>query len=44
VSELWTVSRSASKLSGMITPGQTLENPVTGERFTFTHTSATTAG
>ena len=28
----------------MITPGQTLENPVTGERFTFTHTAATTAG
>src|SRR5918996_6210132 len=27
-----------------ITPGQTLENPVTGERFTFTHTSATTDG
>ena len=28
----------------MITPGQTLENPVTGERFTFTDTAATTAG
>jgi len=28
----------------MITPGQTLENPVTGERFTFTHTAATTDG
>jgi quercetin dioxygenase-like cupin family protein len=27
-----------------ITPGQTLENPVTGERFTFTHTAATTNG
>ena len=27
-----------------ITPGQTLENPVTGERFTFTHTSASTGG
>jgi quercetin dioxygenase-like cupin family protein len=27
-----------------ITPGQTLENPVTGERFTFTHTAATTEG
>ena len=27
-----------------ILPGQTLENPVTGERFTFTHTSATTGG
>jgi quercetin dioxygenase-like cupin family protein len=29
---------------GMITPGQSLENPVTGERFTFTHTAATTNG
>src|SRR3954453_14945743 len=29
---------------GMITPGQTLENPVTGERFTFTDTAATTEG
>jgi quercetin dioxygenase-like cupin family protein len=28
----------------MITPGQTLENPVTGERFTFTATAATTGG
>jgi quercetin dioxygenase-like cupin family protein len=28
----------------MITLGQTLENPVTGERFTFTHTAATTGG
>lgn len=28
----------------MITPGQTLENPVTGERFTFTQTAATTDG
>jgi quercetin dioxygenase-like cupin family protein len=27
-----------------ITPGQTLENPVTGERFTFTATAATTDG
>ena len=27
-----------------MTPGQTLENPVTGERFTFTHTSAGTGG
>jgi quercetin dioxygenase-like cupin family protein len=27
-----------------IAPGQTLENPVTGERFTFTHTAATTDG
>ena len=29
---------------GMITPGQTLENPVTGERFTFIHTAASTGG
>ena len=28
----------------MINPGQTLENPVTGERFTFTHTAASTDG
>jgi len=27
-----------------ILPGQTLENPVTGERFTFTHTAASTNG
>ena len=29
---------------GMISPGQTIENPVTGERFTFTHTAASTDG
>src|SRR3954454_8328874 len=28
----------------MITPGQTLENPVTGERFRFTHTAASSGG
>jgi hypothetical protein len=28
----------------MITPGQTLENPVTGERFMFTDTAASTNG
>ena len=28
----------------MISPGQTIENPVTGERFTFSHTSAVTGG
>jgi quercetin dioxygenase-like cupin family protein len=28
----------------MISPGQTLENPVTGERFTFTDTAATSGG
>ncbi len=27
-----------------IKPGQTVENPVTGERFTFTHTAASTGG
>ena len=27
-----------------IQPGDTLENPVTGERFTFTHTAASTDG
>jgi quercetin dioxygenase-like cupin family protein len=28
----------------MIAPGQTVENPVTGERFTFTDTAASTGG
>jgi quercetin dioxygenase-like cupin family protein len=28
----------------MIKPGDTLENPVTGERFTFVHTAASTGG
>ena len=28
----------------MIKPGDTLSNPVTGERFTFTHTAASTGG
>ena len=28
----------------MISPGQTVENPVTGERFTFTDTAASTGG
>jgi quercetin dioxygenase-like cupin family protein len=28
----------------MISPGQTLENPVTGERFTFTDTTTSTGG
>jgi quercetin dioxygenase-like cupin family protein len=28
----------------MISPGQTLENPVTGERFSFTHTTGSTGG
>src|SRR4030088_1001911 len=30
--------------TSMITPGQTLENPITGERFTFTQTAASTNG
>ncbi len=38
-------SLTMSEFTGcMITPGQTLENPVTGERFTFTHTAASTGG
>ena len=28
----------------MIKPGDTIENPVTGERFTFTHTAGSTGG
>jgi quercetin dioxygenase-like cupin family protein len=28
----------------VVAPAQTLENPITGERFTFTHTAATTDG
>ena len=36
--------RAARLGAAMITPGQTLENPVTGERFTFTHTAASTGG
>ena len=28
----------------VVAPGQTLENPITGERFTFTNTAATTDG
>jgi quercetin dioxygenase-like cupin family protein len=28
----------------VVEPGQTLANPVTGERFTFTHTAASTGG
>src|SRR4051812_48919256 len=37
-------STSTTERSTMISPGQTLENPVTGERFTFTHTAAGTGG
>jgi quercetin dioxygenase-like cupin family protein len=33
-----------AKEATMIQPGQTLENPVTGERFTFRETAATTGG
>jgi quercetin dioxygenase-like cupin family protein len=35
---------TAIERTTMITPGQTLENPVTGERFTFTDTAASTGG
>jgi mannose-6-phosphate isomerase-like protein (cupin superfamily) len=35
---------TSTERSTMITPGQTLENPVTGERFTFIETAATTDG
>ena len=38
------VQRWRRKTGAMITPGTTLENPVTGERFTFTHTAASTDG
>jgi quercetin dioxygenase-like cupin family protein len=37
-------NRALIKEPTMITPGQTLENRVTGERFTFTETAATTDG
>jgi quercetin dioxygenase-like cupin family protein len=37
-------SNPAPQEPAMISPGQTLENPVTGERFTFTHTAAATGG
>jgi quercetin dioxygenase-like cupin family protein len=37
-------SNTAPQEPTMISPGQTLENPVTGERFTFTHTAPTTGG
>ena len=43
-SRLWTVSQKPDSMPFMITPGQTLENPVTGERFTFTHTASSTNG
>jgi quercetin dioxygenase-like cupin family protein len=33
-----------STQTSTISPGQTLENPVTGERFTFTHTASSTDG
>jgi quercetin dioxygenase-like cupin family protein len=35
---------SLSGMTSPIAPGQTLENPVTGERFTFTDTAETTGG
>jgi quercetin dioxygenase-like cupin family protein len=45
VIQLWNVSFTGDSLRSMsIQPGQTLENPVTGERFTFIHTAGTTDG
>jgi len=38
------ISNGAPQEDVMISPGQTLENPVTGERFTFTDTAASTNG
>jgi quercetin dioxygenase-like cupin family protein len=38
------ITTATRKEPTMIQPGQTLENPVTGERFTFTHTAASTGG
>src|SRR4029079_18143104 len=38
------VSTSTTERSTMITPGQTLANPVTGERFTFVETAASSGG
>ena len=38
------VQRWRRKTGAMITPGTTLENPVTGERFTFIETAASTEG
>src|SRR6187200_3452151 len=35
---------AAREHARMIAPGQTLGNPVTGERFTFTHTAGSTGG
>ena len=39
-----TPARPPRRGCGHDPPGQTLENPVTGERFTFTHTAASTDG
>ena len=38
------IHEGSRTVTSPIAPGQTLENPVTGERFTFTHTAATTGG
>src|SRR3954452_13352883 len=38
------MSTPTTERTPMIAPGQTLENPVTGERFTFTATAGTTGG
>jgi len=37
-------SNPAPQETTMISPGESLENPVTGERFSFTHTAASTGG
>jgi quercetin dioxygenase-like cupin family protein len=34
----------SATIAPRIRPGQTVENPVTGERFTFTHTAASSGG
>jgi quercetin dioxygenase-like cupin family protein len=38
------IHEGSRTVTSPIAPGQTLENPVTGERFTFTHTAASTGG
>lgn len=43
--QLWNVSAIVGSLLSMsIQPGETLENPITGERFTFIHTASSTGG
>jgi quercetin dioxygenase-like cupin family protein len=40
----WSVFTADMSTHTKVTPGTTLENPITGERFTFTDTAATTGG